>query len=81
MEKVRVSGLCSDWQHFRHLRNKTLPAIRKAKSSFYLSNLSDSSCNRVKFWRTFKSLSQHPASALPVRIIKDSINILDFAKF
>ena len=54
--------------------------FEKAKSPFYPSDSSDSSCNPVTFWRTFKSPSQHRASALPVRIIKGSINISDKRK-
>ena len=72
-KKACVSVFRSDWQHFRYLRNKSLAAIWKVKSSFYLTNLSDPSSNFVEFWRTLKSLSQYPASALPVQIIKDFV--------
>ena len=74
-KKARSSGLRSDWQTFHLLRNKCLCMIRKAKSSYYISTLSECSGNPGKFWKTVKSLSQTQSSSLPNQIITDSATV------
>lgn len=73
--KARTSGLGADWQHFHHLRNKCLVAIRNAKSFCYVSSLSDCYGNPAKFWRIIKSLSHSPSSSLPNQITQDSVTV------
>ena len=36
---VKKSKNSSDWQHCRHLRNKYVSQIRKAKSDFYVNEI------------------------------------------
>ena len=72
---ARSSGFRSDWQKFHLLRNKCLNMIRKAKSAYYISTLSDCSGNPGKFWSTVKSLSQTQSSSLPNQIKTDSSTI------
>ena len=52
--KARASGLRSDWQDFDRLHYRCLAMIQKAKSSHYLSSLSDCNGNPAKSGRMLK---------------------------
>ena len=53
---ARKSKSQFDWIHLRFLRNKCMSLIRKAKSDFYIKEMSDMK-NTSKFWKVLKSMS------------------------
>ena len=77
---ARKSKSQSDWIHFRHLRNKCMSLIRKAKSDYYIKEMSDMK-NTSKFWKVFKSMSSSTSdSVLPKEIRVENEIITDKTK-
>jgi hypothetical protein len=77
---ARKSKCQSDWIHFRHLRNKCMSLIRKAKSDYYIKEMSDMK-NTSKFWKVFKSMSSSTSeSVLPKEIRMENEIITDKTK-
>ena len=75
--QARKSNLKSDWNRFQVLRNQCLAAIRRAKSSYYLSTISECEGNPAKFWKTVKTLSKGHSSSLPNLVVSDNMRISD----
>lgn len=81
---ARKSKSYSDWIRFRCLRNRCISLILKAKSDFYVKEMSDSLNNPSKFWKVIKSMSSGTGnSVLPQslklenEIIKDKTSMLN----
>ena len=75
---VKKSKNSSDWQHCRHLRNKYVSQILKAKSDFYVNEICDSFHKPSKYWKVIKSLSQGTRdNVLPNTLKFNEKNITD----
>lgn len=74
--KAQTTNSTADWTAFRILRNKFTSMTRKAKSDYYLKNLSENLNNPSKFWKQIKSLSgSNSFSGLPQHIFVNSVEI------
>lgn len=60
--RARKTGHEKDWVVFRALRNKCIALVCRAKSEFYLNEITRNLNNPTKFWKTIKSLSPTQSS-------------------
>lgn len=76
-QRARETDLLTDWQHFRQFRNKCSASIKKAKSNYYITSLTNSDSYLSKFWKIVKSLKHTPAASLPQHIHSDDGPVFD----
>lgn len=75
-KRARETDSPSDCQHFKQLRYRCA-SIRKAKSNYFITSLTECEGNPAKFWKVVNSLKHSSAPSLPQLIQSDSGSILD----
>ena len=65
---ARKSGNPLHWSLFRQLRNKCTFTVKKAKSSFYLDQITSSYSDPTKFWKVVNSHKNKSSGSFPTHI-------------